>query len=1436
VRVPARLKSLSIALTARVKNLNTGKHVELAASQSFALNEVARTDKIEDLHFAKFGTEYVLELLGLTGEVKPDRPVQLAFKHREFKEPIHTTLKTDPLGRIKLGPLQDIVSVTATGPEGISHVWRLSTDAHTYRSIIHAKAGEVVTLPYLGTAGKPSREEVALFEMLGSNIRADKFESIAVGEGQIELCGLARGDYDLWLKRSGEKIRIRIVDGPTLSGYVLGSIRDLQLPGLKPVSIQSVTGDADAVTIRLRDESKFARVHVFASRYQPAFNAFANLAQVRDAELGGVIPGHADSTYLTGRNIGDEYRYVLDRRGQKKYPGNMLERPSLLLNPWAVRTTETGEQMAVGGDEFRPGGGIEQPKDIPAHTPPPSEWGRPGGSDFADLDFLADASAVVLNLVPDKDGVIKLPRKEVGPHAMIHVVAVDPLGTTYRSVSLPEMPARFADLRLKNGLDPLKHFTQQKQVTVVPPGRQFALADVVGSRFQTYDSLAKVYSFYSTLTKDAHLAEFGFLLTWPKLKPEEKRALYSKHACHELHFFLSRKDPQFFTDVVGPYLRNKKDKTFLDHYLIGDEVARFLQPWEYGRLNTVERVLLGQRIAGEQDKTSRYLADSLRLLPPNLDRQLYLFNVGVDAGGLDTDDAITSKIKEQKGKLEEELQKMDPKGGRDEKKEAPGRSDPSMPVPTGGVAPPRPAPSEPSAGPSSGKPGKEDMAKRKEGGDKKFDDKDMPQVEMYFEREKEKRLAVRQLYRKIDPTMEWAENNYYKQVIQSQVASLVPVGAFWQDYARHDGRSPFLSRNLGEASRNFTEMMFALSVLDLPFEAAKHDLKFDAGKMTLTPASHMIAFHEEVRPAAGEGGQIPILVSQNFYRNGDRFRDENGEKLDKFVSGEFIVHTVYGCQVVVTNPTSSRQKLTVLLQLPIAAMPVANGQYTRSVALDLEPYRTQTIDYFFYFPKPGKFAHFPVQVAKNEQFVIAAQPTTFDVVEKPTRLDTSSWDYVSQNGTNEEVLAYLSRENVQALNLDKIAFRMKERGFFEVVTRLLAERHVYHPTLWSYGILHADLTTARQFLLHSDQLVAMCGGPIASTLLTIDPVARHQYEHLEYKPLVNARAHSLGNRRQIVNDKFHEQYHRILATLTYHAQLDDTDLLAVVYYLLLQDRIDEAADAFARVNPERVATRMQYDYCAAYLEMFSDEPIKARAIAARYANHPVDRWRNTFAAILAQLDEIEGKGLKVIDPNDRGQNQGQLAATEPGFEFSLDNKAIQLSWQNLETVQVNYYLMDVELLFSRNPFVQQSGGQFASIRPNLTREVKLAVGQAKATIPLPEDLAKRNVLVEVTAAGKSRAAAYYANAMDVKFTENYGQVRVADVVGGKPLAKVYVKVYARLADGSVKFHKDGYTDLRGRFDYVSVNTPERRAIERLAVLVLSEEQGALIREVAPPQR
>jgi hypothetical protein len=1441
-RVPARLALLQISLQAQVKNLSQGKTVDLVDAASFSLNGIDQTDKIEDLHLAKFGNNYVIELLGKTGEPKPDRPVYLELKNKYFREPVRVTLKSDQLGRVNLGKLVDIDHLAARGPENTAHDWHLPLDAHTYRQLIHAKVGEAITLPYLGTAKEPKRSELALFELRGDVVKADRFDAVKLRDGLIEVTGLGAGDYDLWLKDQNERIRIRIVDGLVEDGYVLGSLRHLQLPGLKAVQIGAISTDADGdLVVQLQNTSQFTRVHVLATRYLPEYFAFNDLGKLRDSELRGTFPAWADSTYLTGRNIGDEFRYVLDRRLQKKFPGNMLERPQLLLNPWAVRSTETGEQIAGEGGVFAPRSEAKPSAPAPGMAGAGRGIGQGVGEVpiTSNLDYLANAAAVISNLIPNKDGVVKLAKKDLGPHALIQVVAIDPLNTTSRWLSIPEQKASFYDLRLRNGLDPKAHFTQQKQVSILPAGQPFVLADIAASRFEAYDSLARVHLFYSTLTKEPKLAEFSFILNWPNLKPEEKRKQYSKYACHELSFFLSKKDPEFFRTIIKPYLANKKDKTFLDHWLLEDDLSEYLDPWRYGRLNITERVLLAQRLAGEAAKTSRHLSDLQRLQPPNLDRLMVLFDTAVKSGALETEDKLglkgevlqkfaESQVQLKSGQSRLDVQGLGGAGG----------------APNGQLNQPAKTPELAMRAAAGGK-GKDaanaDKSVLARRGLRDYDGKlggeeeKLGETRGYFKADDRTLAALRQLYRRLEPTQEWAENNYYKLLINQQLADLVGINPFWVEYAQHDGKTPFLSKHFTEASHNFTEMMFALAVLDLPFAAGKHTTKFEGAKMTLTPANPIIAFHEEVKPAGEAKAKLPILISQNFYRVGDRFREEGGEKIDHFITEEFLVHQAYGCQVVVTNPTSSRQKLTVLVQLPIGAMPLSKGQATKTHLLDLEPYRTQTIDYLFYFPLPGKFAHFPVNVAKNEQYITSAEPFTFNVVEKPTKIDTQSWDYISQNGTPEQVLALLNRENVQTLNLEKIAFRMKDRNFFEAVTKALRERHSYNTTLWSYSIFHNSVGELREYLRYADNLVAMAGnGPLQSTLMTIDPITRNLYEHLEYKPLVNARAHSLGNKRQIVNERVLGQYHHFLKMLSYKRQLDDADLLAVTYYLLLQDRIEEALETFARVRPDQIATRMQYDYCAAYLAFFSDEPGPVRAIAAKYAEHPVDRWRNTFTTILNQLDEIEGKNAKVADADDRAQRQGELATQEPSFNFTLDARKINVTWQNVDAVRINYYLMDVELLFSRNPFVQQYGSQFSAIKPNQSQTVTLPKDQRKLEVPLPADLASRNVLVEINAAGKTHAQAYYANALELKLQENYGQLRVSDAASGKALAKVYVKVYARLADGQVKFHKDGYTDHRGKFDYASVSTPEKSPIAQFAILVLSEDRGAVIRETAPP--
>ena len=87
-----------------------------------------------------------------------------------------------------------------------------------------------------------------------------------------------------------------------------------------------------------------------------------------------------------------------------------------------------------------------------------------GGSEALNL-LKGMSTLLVANLTPDDDGRITIPRKDLGPHHQFHVIAVDPLTTVYRSLALDKLAMPFRDLRLADGLDPEKHYTQQKSIT-----------------------------------------------------------------------------------------------------------------------------------------------------------------------------------------------------------------------------------------------------------------------------------------------------------------------------------------------------------------------------------------------------------------------------------------------------------------------------------------------------------------------------------------------------------------------------------------------------------------------------------------------------------------------------------------------------------------------------------------------------------------------------------------------------------------------------------------------------------------------------------------------------------------------------------------------------------------------------------------------------------
>ncbi|MEK7470009.1 MAG: hypothetical protein AAB074_21790 [Planctomycetota bacterium] len=1460
-QVPEGLASLEISLVGKVQNLSLNQKQDMADSTSVSLNGIDAEATIEDVHLARTAAGFVVTHAGKSGEPKSGTTLNVQLQHRDLCAVLHTTLQTDTNGRIELGHLRDITALTVSTPAGVSESWTLPRDRCRLAGAIHVRAKEPFRIPLMDVAplcgvafpdafGKSApaetnvqRSDACLLEQLGPTFVRDHFKALSRKDGYLEVAGLPAGDYLLTLKRDSVSIAVRVTPGEDRCGWVVGEKRHLERRNPRPLQVEVTPGKGD-LRVAVGNANEKTRVHVFGTRFVPAFAAFDTLGRVpvpgaRAAEL-----SKAPSHYVSGRDIGDEYRYILERRQAAKFAGNMLTRPGLLLNPWAIRATETATQEAAAGGMF---GASGQPvmASIMAMAPEPEEAAQETGQ-FANLDFLANPAAVLLNLKPDAKGVVTIPRDAVKHANTIRVVAIDPLNTVCRDVLLPEVTTEHEDLRLKFALDAEKHFSEKKQVTVLSAGQPLEIADITTSKTEVYDTLARVYRLFATLSGNAELAKFDFVLRWPRMAEEEKGAKYSEFACHELGFFIAKKDPEWFKRVVQPYLKHKLDKTFLDHWLIENDLSAFRKPWAFSRLNIVERILLAQRFDDEGDPVARHARDLNDLLPRDIERANHLFGSAIVGSALEAGDLLG--IARQAMLMEgAALSKLD-----DGIRGPMGRM---APAPPASMAAPKPAGRRASAGKEMLKKSKSaprdeaeeclaEMAPDSESGD--FDDDGGR-----GEKDARARGRMRQFYQKLDKTQEWAENNYWHLPIEQQRAELVTVNPFWRDYAAHRRQGPFLSPNLAYASRNFTEMMFALSVLDLPFETGKPSVTFEGARMKLTGKAAAVAFHKEIKPVEPSAERVPILVSQNYFRDDDRTREENGEQVDKYVTGEFLVNVVYTCQVVLTNPTSTSQKLDLLLQIPTGAIPVRNGFVTKGRHVELSSYNTESIEYSFYFPAPserseskgphpGSFPHFPVHVAKDEKLIASAEPVRMKVVRELSQVDKSSWAWVSQHGDEKDVLKWIEDHNADRADLGLIAWRMKDRGFYEKCLVLLARRHIYDSTLWSYAIHHNDLPSLREFLLHQDGWLDQCGLWLKSTPVTIEPVERRRYQHLEYAPLVNARAQKLGARRTILNNRFAEQHVRLMTLLRYRAPLTEQDILAVTYYLLLQDRVDEALATFdeLQLRPERAkrVEGLQYDYLKVYADFCREKPSDARDLAQRHKDHPVDRWRNLFRNALAQIDEIAGAGARVVDEKDRDQRQASLAASEPDFDFTVERKTVTLNVQNLAVLTAHYYRMDIELLFSRQPFVQQQSGQFAFIKPNRTDEVRVPAGKNTFVFDLPKEFHGSNVIVELVADGKRKSQACYAHELLVSVVENYGQLRVAQQGSGKPLPRTYIKVYARMKDGEVKFYKDGSTDLRGAFDYTSLSTNELDYVDRFSVLVLSEGAGAVIRECGVPKR
>ena len=254
-----------------------------------------------------------------------------------------------------------------------------------------------------------------------------------------------------------------------------------------------------------------------------------------------------------------------------------------------------------------------------------------------------------------------------------------------------------------------------------------------------------------------------------------------------------------------------------------------------------------------------------------------------------------------------------------------------------------------------------------------------------------------------------------------------------------------------------------------------------------------------------------------------------------------------------------------------------------------------------------------------------------------------------------------------------------------------------------------------------------------------------------------------------------------------------------------------------------------------------------------------------FLAIQDQLDEFDGEFDNEIE--DDGESVGDGSGTDASLRLAERKKAnmkssmkrepnisnieiddkgeITLEAVNIKEITCNYYIIDAEILFSRQPFLKENTEQFSYVKPFFSMKKEMygsavaeqdRVGQyVVQKVPLPDQLLHKNLVIEITGEDQQHFKTFYSSNLKVSILESFGELKVTSTENSKALPEIYVKVFAQYKDGSEKFYKDGYTDIRGLFEYAQTSGDKLAQVKKFAIYIESRDLGSQIREVDPPK-
>lgn len=487
-------------------------------------------------------------------------------------------------------------------------------------------------------------------------------------------------------------------------------------------------------------------------------------------------------------------------------------------------------------------------------------------------------------------------------------------------------------------------------------------------------------------------------------------------------------------------------------------------------------------------------------------------------------------------------------------------------------------------------------------------------------------------------------------------------------------------------------------------------------------------------------------------------------------------------------------------------------------------------------------------------------------------------DVLSQ-GNLSDILEFMKNVNLndtKSFNFSDILWLLKDKSFYSEVIKILRSRKMFNENVWSFSILHGSKREFYEFVENSPSSFASINSFQYLTLGDISLV--DTFNVLDYSPLINPRVHNIGKHdHNILNKQFKDSYCNFLKYCMEKGNLQPTERLYLACYLILQDRIKEALQLFKDMKDadyvESNLMTIQYEYLKAYLSLYNEYPTfeTARELSAKYSDYHLKHWKDLFRQIDVQLKEFD-TGEAIEDANEEIEDSTtKKLKTQSDLNNEINKIKAKIDGENLVVLsfkpcdlRVKFFYTDLEFLVSKDPFLSSEMKNFIYVQPNSStlinsdkfEKYEPAIGEVKyggyrTSFLLPDEIKSKNLLIEVSSpinlvrgdsedldsemkpqvAGtfKSQLITYFPISFDLKINAKRGTIRIFKEK--RPLAKAYIKSFMKTRSGEIKFWKDGYTDLRGAFNFTNLGgsaAGQSDDADEFSLFVMSPEGESIV--------